>query len=343
MKAGIFSTETRFTFLNISDIDLTDRSFALSWPGERDLESLISAIKSSGLLEPVWVKDDAPKCKYRLIHGFRRLEAAGSAGLFNVPAFILDRSIPGFELFLARLEGHAERLSAVEAARILMKLEKLFSPSDEEIIRIVLPLLGLGPSRRILEECRFLDNLEEQAAIFCAKNGIGLREASTWASFPAKGQLAVLELVRAVIPGSNLLRRYLELLAEIAARERIPVEEILSSPGISVRNLDLQTARSGARERIHKALREIRYPVVKRIEERFRKTLSSLKLPSGLRIDPPAFLEGESLSVSFEVCSRKELEQKARKLLEASGRDEAVELFRCLGFTEEEGKRGNGD
>jgi ParB/RepB/Spo0J family partition protein len=343
MKAGIFSTETRFTFLNTGDIDRTDRSFALSWPGERDLESLISSIKSSGLLEPVWVKEDVPGGKYRLIHGFRRLEAAGSAGLSNLPAFILDGSITGFELFLARLEGHAERLPAVEAARVLVKLEKLFSPGDEELVRTVLPLLGLGSSRKILEECRLLDNLEEQAAIFCAKNGTGLREASAWASFPPKGQLAILELVRAVTPGSNLLCRYLELLAEIGAREGIPVEEILSSPGISVRNLDSQTARSGARERIHKALRQVRYPVVKSIEERFRKTLSSLQLPCGLRIDPPAYLEGESLSVSFEVRSRKELEQKARKLLEASSRDEAGELFRCLVSTEEEGKRGNGD
>ncbi|HUU29502.1 MAG TPA: ParB N-terminal domain-containing protein [archaeon] len=328
--------QARLEILKIDRVDCADRTFAVSWPSERNLEELTDQIKSSGAVNPVWVQEKEQVRIKRPVHGFRRLTAARKAGFLSLPALVFDKAASEIELFRARLAGHGWRLSAVEAAKVIERLEKRFSVKENELTGTFLPLLGLGASPRQLAECRRIGKLEDPAACFCAENRVGLKEAALWAAFSGEDQQAILELVQAVTPGGNLLRRYLELLREITARENLTVKEILARQELSVKNLDPQVSRSGWRERVHKTLREIRYPVYKQIQERFTRASRLLGLPKGVNIEPPPFFEGERLTVSFEIRSAEELAQKARSLVTASGLDTARELFYCLGAPEEE-------
>ncbi|MEA1996535.1 MAG: hypothetical protein U9N45_02810, partial [Gemmatimonadota bacterium] len=101
---------------------------------------------------------------------------------------------------------------------------------------------------------------------------------------------------------------------------------------------DQQKARSGGRERVHKRLRELRYPVTTQIEERFDRARCLLGFPGGgaVKLTPPPFFEGEKIRVSFEAGSAEELGVFAEKLLDASSLDAAHELFRCLGAPDDE-------
>ena len=206
---GIFKG-ARLAEIGLAGIDGADRTFAISWPAERDIEPLAGSIATAGVLEPLRVIE-RPEGGFRLVDGFRRLAAARRAGLEKVPALVLALRPEDPELFRARLAAAGERLSAVEMARAVGKAGALCGLSREQLAGTILPLLGLGDSKKLLGELELLRKLEDPVARFCADNAVALREAALWADFPREGQRALLVLVRTLNPGRNLLRGYLQL------------------------------------------------------------------------------------------------------------------------------------
>ena len=335
MGQGNILNGARFKIVGIEEIDSTDRDFALEWPVEREIDQLADSVKKAGVLEPLWVVEKG-KGQYKLLDGFRRVAAARKASLGELPALILSSILDKLELFKARLARLENRRSAVEASRVIERLAREFSLSDEELAATFLPLLGFGPSRKVLAEIRRLNRLADSVARFCARNFVALREASLWANFPTEDQQAILVLVRAVKPGQNLLRNYLQLLGEIALRDSLSVQDILMDKSIQDVMRDPQMSKSGGREIVHRILRRRRNPVVKKIENDFDSARKGLKLDGEVSLEPPAFFEGDKIKVAFEIGSRKELEKKALGLLEASRRPSVSKLFSILGAPPED-------
>ena len=50
-----------------------------------------------------------------------------------------------------------------------------------------------------------------------------------------------------------------------------------------------------------------------------------------MSLEPPPFFEGHRIKVAFEIGSRRELEQKALGLVQASRKPQASRLFSALG------------
>ena len=326
---GIFNGG-RLVELGLEELDRSDRTFALSWPAERDLEPLARSIDASGMLQPLWVVVGA-EVGWCLVDGFRRLAAARTAGLGKVPALVLALSRENPALFRARLAATGERLSAVEKFRAVEKAQTLFGLNRVQLAGTILPLLGLGSSKKMLDELLLLRNLEDPVARFCADNAVALREAALWADFPREGQRALLVLVRALTPGQNLLRNYLQLVKEISLREAQTVQEVLQDGEIRAVLLDPEQARSGGRETVHRILRRKRYPLLDNIEKTFDTARRKLTLPEGVAVEPPAAFEGDTVSVSFKAGSPAELLEKAQALAEAAKSGNAGALFEALG------------
>ena len=55
-----------------------------------DLEELTASIKENGILQNLTVVPDLEKCKYLVVIGNRRFEAAKAAGLVELPCVISD-------------------------------------------------------------------------------------------------------------------------------------------------------------------------------------------------------------------------------------------------------------
>jgi ParB/Sulfiredoxin domain len=343
MLTGKIFNNARLIRLETGKIDMDDRTFAVSWPGEWEVQALAGEIETSGIVTPVWAQEQATGKKFRVIDGFRRVAAARGTGLKELPALIFRKDIDPLILFRARLAGLGSRLSAVETAKVLEKLNKEFQVDENTLVKTFLPLLGLGRNKTLLGRFRRMETLEEPVARYCAEQQVGLAEVSLWAEFPGGAQKAVLSYVRAFNPGGNLLKSYLRLIGEIALRSRTTVEKVLEDPQLRKLLLDPQTARSNGREQMHRRLREMRFPVMKDIEERFGNTRRSLDLPSEIDLKPPVMFEGERLSLSFEIESAGDLAEKSRRLLEAARSGKIEMLFRCLGAPEAEDSETGGE
>ena len=334
--------KARLAWIKLQDVDTRDRTFAVSWPDERNVDALAAEIETSGVVTPVWVRKNEKGPGYRLIDGFRRAAAARRVGLEEIAAELLSKDIGPTELFRARLAGQGSRLSAVEAAKALEKLETLFGLGENTLIKTFLPLVGLGQSKHLLDRCRSLKALEEPVARYCAEAQVGLAEAAIWAEFPRKGQRAILVYVSALRPGGNLLKNYLRLLGEIVLRQETTVEKILQDRVLRKLLLDPQTARSSGRELMHRRLHELRFPLMKGIEDRFDTIRRKLGLPSEILLRPPPLFEGDRLRISFEIEGPGDLADKARLLLEVAQSADLEELFRCLGAPSTEDRHTGG-
>jgi len=78
--------KARLVWVKLQDVDTKDRTFAVSWPDERNVDALAAEIETSGVVTPVWVRENEKGGGYRLIDGFRRAAAAGKVGLEEIPA-----------------------------------------------------------------------------------------------------------------------------------------------------------------------------------------------------------------------------------------------------------------
>ncbi len=334
--------DARLIRLKLAQLDTGDRTFALSWPEEREVDTLAAEIETSGLVTPVWVHQCRKGGGFRLIDGFRRAAAAEKLGLKELPAELLSAELAPEELFRARLAGQGPRLSAVEASRVLEKLATLFRVGQSTLVKTFLPLLGMGGAVRLLGQCRCLSNLQEPAARYCAETRVGLAEAALLAGFTSEAQLAILAYLRALRPGGNLLKSYLVLLDEIALRRETAVEKILEDKVLRKLLVDEQTARSSGRELMHRRLHELRYPLMKGLEERFDSIRRDLGLPSEILLKPPPLFEGGRLKLTFEIADPGDLTDKARLLLEAAQSSKLDELFGCLGAPSTEDRNSGG-
>ncbi len=96
-----------------------------------DLEELTSSIKANGILQNLTVVPDMEKCKYLVVIGNRRLEAAKAAGLVELPCSVRDMDHQ--EQIATMLQENMQRtdLTVYEQAKgIQMMMDLGFSRDD---------------------------------------------------------------------------------------------------------------------------------------------------------------------------------------------------------------------
>jgi len=98
----------------------------------------------------------------------------------------------------------------------------------------------------------------------------------------------------------------LDLLEEIAVRERITVAEVLKSDEIR-RIADGSGSGPARASALIEALRKIRFPRLRAMQARLRAEVAALKLPRGISVDLPKELGSDELTVSLRVRSANDL------------------------------------
>ena len=116
----------------------------------------------------------------------------------------------------------------------------------------------------------------------------------------------MLDIARALRLRTGQLVNALETLEEIAVREHLTVAAILDRPEIRRAANGAGSAPSRASEFLD-ALRTLRYPLLKKMQDELRAEVSALKLPRGISIDLPKELGSDELSVSLRMRSADEL------------------------------------
>ncbi len=318
--------------LPLGALDVADRTFATT-PSWSRPERLIESIRLAGVLSPLRVQALADG-RTRIVSGFRRASAAQELDLESVPCLVCQGDAsPDSELFLGALLENlgARELGDVERAVAVGKLRDQFGFRETEIIDRFLPWLGIRPDRHhlrhYLEIARLPDEVQRAIPELAAEVAIRL---AGWK--PAEWRL-FLDLVDRYRLGRNRQREVFELLDELKAlaeqTSRADIPGIWRETGCA----DIDADSTAPPEKLAswlEVLRQRRFPTLSRHEARARELKKSLQLPPEIQFNPPRHLEGDRVSIQFQVRAPAELKRLAAKLDEISDSGELRELFELL-------------
>lgn len=180
-----------------------------------ELQALADSIAEHGILQPLTVRE-RPGGYYQIIAGERRWRAARMAGLYEVPALVVDAD-DGLAMELALIENlQRQDLNPVEEALGYQSLLSDYAMTQEEAARRV------GKSRSAVANALRLLNLEDDILelLRSGKLSAGHARALLTVADPKKRREAAQK-----ITALDLSVRQAELLCRNLAKEEKPVRE----------------------------------------------------------------------------------------------------------------------
>jgi len=150
------------------------------------------------------------------------------------------------------------------------------------------------------------DEIDVQIRMLAAERRLPPSHLARWLAMDPASRAAILDIARVIRLRTGQLMTALETLEEIAVREHITVAGVLNRPEIRRIAGGPGSAPSRA-SALLEALRTLRYPLLKRMQEQIRAEVAALKLPRGISIVLPKELASDEFTVSLRVRSAAEL------------------------------------
>jgi hypothetical protein len=150
------------------------------------------------------------------------------------------------------------------------------------------------------------DEIDIRVRTIAAERRLPASHLNRWLAMDPSSRAAMLDLAQTLSFRTGQLVTALDTLGEIAVRELVTVAAILDRP--EVRRVANGPGSAPARaSALLEALRSLRYPLLKKMQEHLRSEISALKLPRGISLDLPKELGSDELVVSVRVRSGDEL------------------------------------
>jgi hypothetical protein len=144
-----------------------------------------------------------------------------------------------------------------------------------------------------------------------------------WLQLDAASRTALLEFALALKPRTGQLVAMLDLVDEIAVREKTDVAGILSRSALR----RLLAATGSAPERAHALLdqlRTMRFPRLRKTIERLEAAIAAMRLPRGIAVLLPRELASDELTIQLKVADAKELGRLLEILVEKRAQLERI-------------------
>jgi ParB family chromosome partitioning protein len=281
----------------LDEIDLEDMTFLITFLPE--LESLLASIQLVGLLEPLLVREREDG-RYQLICGFKRAETLHRLSIPETEAFVYPQGALDDLQALLLTVGHnlTRPLNLVEKAQALKKL-LAFGVPEKEVIDRYLPLFNLQSNVRILKQVTGLVGLEQGLQEYLVRKNLSLSASALFLYLDKEGQQAILPLLEELRPGENRVKEIISFLREVSLRDGVSIPSLLARGDIRMILSDQETQRPQRIEQLRRVLREMRFPRLTAMEDKFAEYKRSLSLPPQISFHPPPFFEGEEFRMEL--------------------------------------------
>jgi len=284
--------------VKLSLIDSKDESFRVTT--QKNIDHLMDSIDNVGLLNlPLLIEK---RSRYKIVCGFRRIEACRRLSWTDVEVRILDVDTKRLECIkYAITDNSLQRpLNLIEQSRsinMLFDFYKNFSSLGKELSD-----MGLPENQSIIKKIKELCHLSGSVQNGILSNTISLTMALELGRMQQKAGEVFAKLFETLKLGLNKQREILTLAKEISLREDIPVLKVIENNILQkiLTNEDLDRNQKISKIRIY--LKQRRFPVITAAEKKFEGHLKKLKLGNGIKLIPPDNFEGNTyfLKISFK-------------------------------------------
>jgi ParB family chromosome partitioning protein len=312
----------------LSQVDIEDNTFRLST--QKADASLTDSIREIGLINPPLLQLRNDK-QFRIILGFRRVEALAEVGRNEIEAFVVQKKPSDLKLFRFVLQAHVSERSchpmAISVA--IHKLRTRFKVERSKIIEIFLPLMGLSRNPKIFELFSPLCSLEPEIQQAVEKDKLSVEIAALIAKAAKKDRLAFFKLSQNLRLGKNRQREFWRIIADVARIENKNVNEILQDTELTKIMSEEKLTPNQKTDNVKREIWCRRYPRYSAIESEFQQTLKEMKLPPHTTLQPPPFFEGEDFKMNFTFKNYADFSDRLR-LLQRLKDEGHIEKIRSL-------------
>ena len=322
MKKPIQSTPLQ---VEISDIDLNPGPFCMSF--HFSLEQLKGSIERFGVLNAPYVIK-ASDSRYTVVVGYRRLLALRELGWLEALCHVLPGNFPPLEALLLNLYDNLiqRKMNDIEKGMVLKRLARFVE--HEQIITQFMPMLDVPANRQTLRLFLGLEELEEPIKLSIAEQRMSLRVAGLIMNLGTQDRLKISELFTTLRWSFNQQWEAIQWIMEIASREGRSIEEVINDREVTEILHGSRMSNPQKLKDIVMVLKKRRFPSLMKAENEFRKGISALPLPKGVKISPPPFFEGIDYRVEIVFTKGKELRGKLEKLSHLPGLDKVTDFWR---------------
>jgi ParB family transcriptional regulator, chromosome partitioning protein len=263
-----------------------------------------------------------------VVTGYRRLLAVRELGWPEVVCHVLPANFPPLEALLLNLYDNIvhRKMNEFEKAMVLERLNRYVK--QEALMKEFMPMLSIPANRQNLDILLKVPKLEEQVRMSIATQRISLRVAGLMMTLDSDDRLKVNELFTALKLSFNQQWEVIQWIIEVASREGRPPKEVLEDDAVTdiVNNSEMSNPIKS--KTIVKILRKRRFPSLVKAEKAFKKGVSKLSLPQGVKIIPPPFFEGEKYRLEIGFSQGKELKEKVERLLRLPGLEQITDFWK---------------
>jgi hypothetical protein len=265
-----------------------------------------------------------------IVCGFRRVHALKQLGISRVFARVLSDSdwdaVKAFELALWDNLSHRQ-LNPLEKARALIKLKELCGVSDDRLINVYLPVLGLDPAADVLHSFILLSGIHGGLRQCLLEGRLSHSSLERLAGKPAQVQECMAALMDRIRLSASLQKKFLGLLDDLACMTGNPFDAPLKAPQVLsiLEDAGLSPFQKG--ERVYDSLYRLMNPRLSQAIDRFQARKRLLKLPGSIQIRSHPFFEEPGLHVEFKASSADSFRNLASALQDAAQSQELEGLF----------------
>ncbi len=294
----------------LKEILFEDHTFCLSYPC-RAL-NLISSIDLVGIINPPVIREGNEG--FQIVCGRGRLEAARKLGYPETTCKILPAWIDDLSCLSISFEENitTRGFNLVEKALVVEKF--LDHLSEKEVIKQILPRLGLAPGYHHFEMLRRIAFLEEEAKKLLVSGELNPQIAVKLLEIDENSRRLFLKLVKELRLSHSRQREIFELLQDLSRKKDLSWEEILQEKEIKEVLEGERLPAPQKAEKLHRILKKKLYPRFSAAWERIEK-ISHRLAQEGARLKVPQALEKDLWQLEISFRNREELKEKWHKVL----------------------------
>jgi len=290
----------------LSLIDSKDDSFRITT--QITVDHLMDSIHHVGMLNlPLLVKKETG---YKIVSGFRRIEACRQLNLDDVEVRILKSDTKRLEcVTYAITDNSLQRpLNLIEQSRSINLLYPFFN--DIRILGKELSAMGLPANPSIVKKIKELCYLPESVQNGILSNTISLAMALELGKLEREVGEGFAKLFETLKLSLNKQKEILTLVKEISLREDIPILKVIKTDRVQqiLTNENLDRNQKIRKVRIY--LKQRRFPVITAAENEFKNQLKKLELGSGTKLIPPDNFEGSTYTLKLFFRNLNELKDR---------------------------------
>lgn len=312
----------------LKNINTSDKEFIVTFPYTS--EPLMESIKAVGVISPVILKsfDD----RYKIISGYRRIITAINIGIDLVDAYIIEENLsaPHEYLLINIYDNLTTRgFNIIEQGHIFYKLANEFHITQNEIIGKYMPLLGINPNSKTLNNLISLNRLQDDIKQYIIEEDIPIINAVKLAGLKTKDLSALFILLKMIKIGTNYLHQMLLYLEEISLRDDISIEVLLEETKPIAGEQNLSMPQKGLK--IIDALKDRRYPRLAKIEKEIITGIREMRLPKEIKLTYPQYLEEGDWKAEIRFKDQEQLKTLGETLIKKA-EDGEIEKIMEIGW-----------